>query len=82
MTRDEVFKVVKGNIMEILNNITEGEIHIDGTLKDLGANSIDRMDIIVKCMESVGVKIPLIEFAQVSNIEGIVDLLYRKKMEA
>jgi polyketide biosynthesis acyl carrier protein len=43
---------------------------------DLGANSIDRMDIIVQSMNDLKVKIPMIEFGRLKNIEGIVEVLF------
>jgi polyketide biosynthesis acyl carrier protein len=47
--------------------------------KDLGANSIDRMDIVTQTMEDLAIKIPLVELAKVQNIQELVDLLYEQK---
>ncbi|UJF34769.1 acyl carrier protein [Paenibacillus hexagrammi] len=79
MTKDEVFTVVKGCIMEILPDLSEGDIRIELSLKDLGANSIDRADIAVSAMEAIGLKMSMVEFGQVKNIQELVNLLYGKK---
>ncbi len=77
MTRDQVFEVVKKNICEILPELASDDIRMEQSLKDdLGANSIDRMDIIVQSMNDLKVKIPMIEFGRLKNIEGIVEVLF------
>jgi|LSQX01.2.fsa_nt_gb polyketide biosynthesis acyl carrier protein len=81
MTKENVFEVVKESIIEILPDISDGDILIEKSLKDLGANSIDRMDVVVQSMETLGIKIPMLEFGNIKNIQGLVDLLYEKKVE-
>lgn len=81
MTRDDVFTVVKKNIREVLGHLNGQNIPIEASLKDLGANSLDRAEITVQCMEDLQIKIPLVEFGGISNIEGLVNLLTRKVNE-
>jgi polyketide biosynthesis acyl carrier protein len=81
MKFDQIFKIVQDSIMDILPDIQREEINIEDSLANLGANSIDRMDIIINSMEGLGLKIPLIEFGELKNIKGIVNLLYDKKMK-
>lgn len=76
MSKEEVFEIVKENVIDILPDVNEQDIHPEECLKNLGANSIDRMEITVSCMKSLSLKIPLIEFGSVSNIQGLVDVLY------
>lgn len=81
MTRDDVFTVVKKNIREVLGHLNGQDIPIEASLKDLGANSLDRADITVQCMEDLQIKIPLVEFGGINNLEGLVNLLTRKVNE-
>lgn len=78
MTQADVFEVVKKNIRDVLFHLEGQEIPLAASLKELGANSIDRADIAVQCVEDLQIKIPMIEFAGVQNIEGLVLLLTRK----
>jgi len=78
MTKNEIFQIVKKNTLEILPKVSEEMITIEQRLKDLGANSIDRMDIVTQTMEDLAIKIPAVELAQVQNIQELVDLLYEK----
>lgn len=75
MSKEHVFEVVKTAIMEVLPDVKSELISTEKSLKELGANSIDRMEVVTMSMEELGLKIPLMSFAQVSNIEGLVDVL-------
>jgi polyketide biosynthesis acyl carrier protein len=81
MTKEEIFLIVKANIEEVLPDLELDldSIRLEDSLKELGANSIDRMEITVLSMEALGLKVPLVEFGQVSNLQGLVDLLHAKK---
>lgn len=75
MSKEHVFEVVKNVVMEVLPDVKPEEISMERSLKELGANSIDRMEVVTMSMEELDLKIPLMSFAQVSNIEGLVDVL-------
>jgi polyketide biosynthesis acyl carrier protein len=75
MTKDDVFSVVKKSILQILPDVDPERIDIGGQLRELGANSIDRMEVVTISMEELGVKIPLMSFAKVANIQDLVDVL-------
>lgn len=79
MTKHEVFNIIRDNVLTILPDLTPDAVTIDGRMKDLGANSIDRMEIVTKSMEDLVVQVPLVELGGVSNIRGLVDLLYERK---
>lgn len=76
MTKNDVFTIVKNHILDILPSLQPELVQIDKNLTDLGANSVDRMDVVISSMEDLGVKIPLLSFAGVTNIEGLVDVLF------
>ncbi len=80
MSKKEIFKLLKDVVVEIIPDINPEQIKIEESLKDLGANSVDRMDIVIRAMEVLDIKIPLVEFGEVNNIQGLVDLLYTKKV--
>ncbi|WP_133719198.1 acyl carrier protein [Methylocaldum gracile] len=79
MTREEIFEVIKRNIREILYGLGDEEINIEASLKDLGANSIDRADIVTQSMADLQLKMSLIELGSARNISDLVDLFYRKQ---
>lgn len=73
-----MFEIIKNNIRVVMPELKADQITIDKQLKDLGANSIDRMEIIFGAMEEAGIKMPLSDLAQAGNIEGLVDILVAK----
>lgn len=68
MDQDSIFAVIKKNLLLILPDLSSAPISIDDSLRELGANSIDRMEIIVQTMADLKVKIPLIEFGKAKNM--------------
>lgn len=77
MNKEQVFEAVKSNVEEVLVDIDPGLITIDKSLVDLGANSVDRVEVVTMTMETLDVKIPLISFSHVSNIEDLVDVFVK-----
>ena len=77
VTEQDVFEVVRRNTLEVLPEVPTDLVRIDGTLTDLGANSIDRADIVTMSMESLGITVPIREFQAVRDIQSLVDLLRR-----
>ncbi|HET6428835.1 MAG TPA: acyl carrier protein [Phycisphaerae bacterium] len=58
MTQDEVFEKVKEQLVDALG-VDEDEVELDKTLTgDLGAESIDFLDIVFRLEKAFGIKIP------------------------
>lgn len=76
MDREQIFEVVKQNIIRILPDLPPETITIEKSLTDLGANSIDRVEVATYSMEDLDIVIPRVELRQASNIQGLVDVLY------
>lgn len=74
MTRAEIFEKMKEIIADIMDMDASGITESD-SLKALGANSIDRADIIVTTIEEVDVKIPMMSFSNAKNIGEIIDII-------
>lgn len=77
-TKSEIFDVITGNLRDILPELDSVEIDPQQSMKDLGANSIDRADVVVQSMETLEVKFPLNELAGVKSIQGLVDFLHSR----
>lgn len=75
MNKNEVFEIIKENILEILPDVEESDITLENSLKTLGANSIDRMDIIVDTMNAMKVKVPMVEFGKANCIGDIITII-------
>lgn len=72
---EQVFAVVRDVVLEVLPDIAPAQVGIDGTLTDLGANSIDRADIVTMAQERLGIVVPPERFRAVSDIGSLVEVL-------
>lgn len=76
MNKDQVLEIMKSKMIDILPDLTADQIHREASMKDLGANSIDRFDIISDTMDELNIKIPLLQFGSLKNIGEVVDFLH------
>jgi polyketide biosynthesis acyl carrier protein len=74
MKTDSIFRVMLKNILVVLPQLKNSIITMDHSLKELGANSIDRAEIIIQSMSDMKLKVPLVEFALAKNIGQLVSV--------
>src|SRR5438270_12242597 len=80
MTKDEVYKKVSTTLIEALN-VDEEEVKPDSTLQgDLGAESIDFLDIVFRLEREFGIKIPRGELFPESIFQGDPDFVDNGKV--
>lgn len=76
MTEQDVLEVVRRITAEVLPEVDPHRVTVDGaTLTDLGANSIDRADIVTTAMEELGLTVPVSAFEGVRDIRSLVNVL-------
>jgi polyketide biosynthesis acyl carrier protein len=75
--KHDIFAVVRRHTLEILPDLQPGDVTIDKSLTELGANSVDRVEILMYAQEELGLKIPTAELQGLHNLQGLVDLLHR-----
>jgi acyl carrier protein len=76
MTKDHIFTVVKKHVMNTVEGLDESQIELSRSMKDLGANSLDIVEIVSVSMRELKVKVPRAELAKLKDIGGLVDLLH------
>src|SRR5262245_48887003 len=75
MTKDDIFEKVKGTLVEALN-VDEDQVSPSATLQgDLGAESIDFLDIVFRLEREFGIKIPRNELFPESIFQGDPDFV-------
>ena len=73
MTQEEVFDVLKKHIMDQLEDeVEEEDIEIEKSMMDLGANSLDIVEIVTNTMRELKIKIPRDELASINTMKGLV----------
>lgn len=76
MDRARVLAVVVDQIGLVLPDVPAAEIGPERSLVELGATSIDRVDVTLGAMEALGLVIPPSAFAGIGTIGGLVDVLH------
>ncbi len=77
-TRNQVHDV----ITTIMPSLPRAQIDDARHLKDIGADSVDRVEIIMLLRERMGLNAPMSLFGDVPDIAGLVTLLARLRQEA
>lgn len=78
MTQNDVFEIIIRHVREVLPALDNHDFQFSDSLKALGANSIDRSEIIMMTLESMSVNIPLIEMAKAPNIGELAGIIHAK----
>jgi polyketide biosynthesis acyl carrier protein len=78
MNRDAVFEIICSHAREVVPTLETHRFVQDDSLKALGANSIDRSEIVMMTLESLSVSIPLTVVARAENMGELATLLHER----
>jgi len=71
----EVFELVKSKVIEVLEDVDPALVTPDRQLVDLGANSLDRVEVAMLSMEELDLKVPPSSLVNVANLGELARLL-------
>ena len=77
MTREDVLEVVMRNLVDTIEELEGVEIDPTKSMRDLGANSLDIVEVVSASMRELKVKVPRSELNKLENINQLVDLLHK-----
>lgn len=76
MNRNEIFDIVKTHMIEIVDEIDDTtQINESDRMADLGADSIDVVEVISDSMRTLKVKVDRTKLDSAQNLAGLLDLL-------
>lgn len=78
MPMQEVFDLIVKNTCEVMPELDDHTFVATDSLQELGANSMDRAEIIMMTLESLSVTIPLVELAGANDISELARLIHAK----
>lgn len=78
ISRDEIFSIILRHVRQVLPDLEDVEIGMHDSLRELGANSIDRADIIMDVMQTLSLLIPRVELLGPRNLGELVELIHEK----
>jgi polyketide biosynthesis acyl carrier protein len=76
--KQEIIKTIRKNLADIIPELVEPDISADTSFTDMGANSIDRSELIMLTLEHFNLNIPRIEFVGANTINQLADLIDSK----
>ena len=76
MTKDQIYSIVKKHLLATVEGLQEAQVDPGKSMKDLGANSLDLVEIVSASMRELKVKVPRSELSKLTDIAGLVDLLH------
>jgi len=74
MTRQAMFEVVKAKIREIVDGTADLEIREDLSMRDLGADSLEIVEVVSRSMKELKIKVPRTELSGARNLKELLDL--------
>lgn len=82
MNKEDIIKLIARHTCEVIPELTGHNFKPGDRLVDLGANSVDRAEIITITMEALSLQIPRVELFGANNIGELADALYEKLQSA
>lgn len=82
MTQDEILAKLQQFLMELFE-IPADQVKLDSELaEDLGLDSIDAVDLILKLQEFTGQKVSSEQFRSVRNVSDVIDQVHELLTQA
>jgi polyketide biosynthesis acyl carrier protein len=82
MNQQNIFDIITQHACEVIPSLKDHRFQLTDSLRDLGANSIDRSEIIMMTLETLSLNIPLILIARAENIGELAGILHEKMLVA
>jgi polyketide biosynthesis acyl carrier protein len=76
--REEIARVVHRAIATILPRFATRPIPGDRHLEELGADSVDRVEILLEVLDRLRLEEPMASFSQLPDVDALVDFLCAK----
>ncbi|WP_160138421.1 acyl carrier protein [Chryseobacterium sp. c4a] len=76
MNQEEIFHLITKHIIEVIPELEDHNFSYEESLTDLGANSMDRVEIVIMIKETLSIDIPQTQLIKVKNIGELAQLFY------
>jgi polyketide biosynthesis acyl carrier protein len=78
MNKDKILQLIIRHTREVLPELETHDFKPTDSLKALGANSIDRADIIMMTLEALSLSIPLTAMAMAEDIGQLAGIIHER----
>jgi acyl carrier protein len=77
MSREQIFAVVRRHIEQIVDKVPADAIREDVSMRELGADSLQVVEVVSRSMKELRLKVPRTELSRARNLGDLVDLFER-----
>jgi acyl carrier protein len=81
VTRDQIKEVVLKHLAEAVEGVDIAKVDTSKSMKEIGANSLDMVEIVSASMRELRIKVPRTELSKLTNIDGLLNLLHEVSVE-
>jgi acyl carrier protein len=74
VTREQIFAVVRKNIVNIVEGVSEDAVSEEISMRDLGADSLQIVEVVSRSMKELRLKVPRTELSRATNLRELLDL--------
>ena len=74
MSREEIFAVVRAHIVTIVDGVQPDAIREEISLRALGADSLQIVEVVSRSMKELRLKVPRTELSRAENLSHLLDL--------
>lgn len=78
MRAEEIVEIIVRHAREVVPGLSARSVIANDSLRALGANSVDRADIIAMTLDSLRLNVPLIDLAGARNIGDLARILHAR----
>ena len=73
MSRDEIVELITDKLAENLDDLEREDLDPEISMRDLGVNSLDLIDVVQAVMRELSIKVPRSQLADIETISGLAD---------
>ena len=73
MDKDEIIELLTDELADQLEGVDRDELDPNLSMRDVGANSLDVIEVVTAVMRELDIKIPRSQLADIETINGLAD---------
>jgi acyl carrier protein len=74
MSREEIFSVLKENIVNVIEGTQDITIKESDSMKDYGADSLEMVEVVSRSMKQLKTKVRRTELSKAANLSDLIDM--------
>lgn len=74
MTRSEMLELLKRNLREMVESVNDDDVVESASLLDLGADSLEVLEVSVRTMKQLRVRVPRTQLSSATNVGELLTL--------